>query len=155
MGKYDKLLFQVLRGASDTNIAFDDLRNLLLRLGFDERQRGGYHIFRKEGIEENINLQRDDSKAKAYQVRQVRAVILKYKLGGERQMQGYEIIIYWNREDQVFVAEVPELPGCMAHGGTEELALKNVKDAIQLWVDTAREFGDFVPEPKGRRLMYA
>ena len=67
----------------------------------------------------------------------------------------YEIVIFWSTEDNAFVAEVPELPGCMAHGGTEELALKNVKDAIQLWVDTAREFGDFVPEPKGRRLMYA
>ncbi|MBM4329501.1 MAG: type II toxin-antitoxin system HicB family antitoxin [Deltaproteobacteria bacterium] len=70
-------------------------------------------------------------------------------------MQRYEIIIYWSDEDQVFVAEVPELPGCMAHGDTEELALKNAKDAIQLWIDTAREFGDPIPEPKGRRLMYA
>ena len=70
-------------------------------------------------------------------------------------MQRYEIIIYWNDEDKVFVADVPELPGCMAHGPTEELALSNVKDAMQLWIDTAREFGDPVPEPKGRRLMYA
>ena len=82
MGKYDKLLFQILRGMSDTNIAFDDLRQLLLRLGFEEHKRGSHHIFRKEGIEEKINLQREDSKAKSYQVRQVRAVILKYKLGG-------------------------------------------------------------------------
>lgn len=66
-----------------------------------------------------------------------------------------EIIIYWSNEDQVFVAEAPELPGCMAHGETEELALKNIKDAIQLWIDTAREFGDPVPEPKGRRIMHA
>jgi len=57
-------------------------------------------------------------------------------------MQKYEIIIYWSNEDRVFVAEVPELPGCMAHGETEEVALKNIKDAIQLWIDTAREFGD-------------
>ena len=83
MGKYDKLLFQILRGTSDTNIGFDDLRQLLLRLGFEERKRGSHHTFRKEGIEEKINLQRDNSKAKAYQVRQLRAVILKYKLGGE------------------------------------------------------------------------
>lgn len=83
MGKYEKLLFQVLRGTSDANVAFDDLRQLLLRLGFEERKRGSHHTFRRSGIEEKINLQRDDSKAKAYQVRQVRAVILKYKLGGE------------------------------------------------------------------------
>jgi len=70
-------------------------------------------------------------------------------------MHRYEIIIYWSNEDEIFVAEVPELPGCMAHGDTEESALKNIKEAMQLWVDTAREFGDPIPEPKGRRLMYA
>jgi predicted RNase H-like HicB family nuclease len=67
----------------------------------------------------------------------------------------YEIIIYWSNEDHVFVAEVPELPGCLAHGDTEESALKHAKEAIQLWLDTAREFGNPIPEPKGRRLMYA
>jgi predicted RNase H-like HicB family nuclease len=70
-------------------------------------------------------------------------------------MQRYEILIYWSNEDHVFVAEVPELPGCSAHGDNEELALENVKEAIRLWIDTAREFGDPVPEPKGRRLVYA
>lgn len=70
-------------------------------------------------------------------------------------MQKYEIIIYWSNEDQVFVAEVPELPGCLAHGKTHEAALKNAKEAIQLWIDTANEFGDPVPEPKGRRLILA
>jgi predicted RNase H-like HicB family nuclease len=70
-------------------------------------------------------------------------------------MQRCEIIIYWSADDHVFVAEVPELPGCMAHGETEELALQNVKEALQLWIDTAHEFGDPVPEAKGRRLMYA
>jgi hypothetical protein len=83
MAKYDKLLFQILRATSDTNIGFDDLRQLLLRLGFEEGIRGSHHNFRKKGIEEKINLQRDDGKAKAYQVRQVRAVILKYKMGGD------------------------------------------------------------------------
>jgi len=83
MGKYDKLLFQILRATSDTNIGFDDLRQLLLPLGFEERIRGSHHNFRKKGIEEKINLQRDDGKAKAYQVRQLRAVILKYKMGGD------------------------------------------------------------------------
>lgn len=70
-------------------------------------------------------------------------------------MYKYETIIYWSEEDQVFVADVPELPGCMAHGGTQEEALGNVMDAIRLWIDTANEFGDPVPEPRGRRLMYA
>ncbi|MBI3247117.1 MAG: type II toxin-antitoxin system HicB family antitoxin [Deltaproteobacteria bacterium] len=70
-------------------------------------------------------------------------------------MLPYEIILYWSAEDRVFVAEVPELPGCMAHGDTQETALTNIKQAMQLWLDTAREFGDPIPEPKGRRLMYA
>ena len=70
-------------------------------------------------------------------------------------MNRYEIIIYWSDEDEVFVADVPELPGCIAHGATEEEALQNAKQAILLWVDTAQEFGDPVPEPKGRRLMLA
>jgi len=70
-------------------------------------------------------------------------------------MYKYEIILYWSEDDKAFVAEVPELPGCMAHGDTQEVALSNAKDAIQLWIDTAREFGDPVPDPKGRRLMLA
>ncbi len=70
-------------------------------------------------------------------------------------MHKYEVIIYWSNEDQVFIAEVPELPGCMAHGGTKSDALANVDEAIQLWIDTAQEFGDPIPEPKGQRLMLA
>ncbi|MEO7971558.1 MAG: type II toxin-antitoxin system HicB family antitoxin [bacterium] len=67
----------------------------------------------------------------------------------------YEIIIYWSNEDQAYVAEVPELPGCTAHGDTHELALSSANEAIQLWIETAQEFGDPVPEPKGQRLMLA
>jgi len=83
MGKYEKLLSTVLIGLSDSNISFDDLCQLLLRLGFEERTRGRHHIFRRAGIEEKINLQRDGNKAKIYQVRQVRNLILKYRLGGK------------------------------------------------------------------------
>ena len=67
----------------------------------------------------------------------------------------YEVIIYWSEEDGAFVAEVPELPGCAAHGVTQEDALGSAQDAIRLWIDTAKEFGDAVPEPKGRRLILA
>jgi predicted RNase H-like HicB family nuclease len=70
-------------------------------------------------------------------------------------MHKYEIIIYWSREDQLFVAEVPELPGCAAHGESQEEALANVNEAIDLWIQTAREFGDPVPEPREQRLMVA
>jgi len=70
-------------------------------------------------------------------------------------MYKYETIIYWSEEDQSFIADVPELPGCMAHGTSPDEALMNAQEAMQLWLDTAREFGDPIPEPKGRRLVYA
>lgn len=78
----DKLLERILHGASDANIGFEELCQLLRRLGFDERMRGSHHMFRKQGVQELINLQRDGNKAKVYQVRQVRSVLLKYRLGG-------------------------------------------------------------------------
>jgi predicted RNA binding protein YcfA (HicA-like mRNA interferase family) len=82
MGKYEKLLLKIISGTSDANINFDDLCSLLKNLRFEERIRGSHHIFRKEGVIEKINLQREGNKAKPYQVKQVRNVIVKYKLGG-------------------------------------------------------------------------
>ena len=70
-------------------------------------------------------------------------------------MHKYEVILYWSNADDAFVAEVPELAGCMAHGSTQQAALENANQAIGLWIDTAREFGDPIPEPKGERLMLA
>ncbi|MBI4666344.1 MAG: type II toxin-antitoxin system HicB family antitoxin [Nitrospinae bacterium] len=67
----------------------------------------------------------------------------------------YEIILYWSDEDEAFIADIPELPGCMAHGASPEKALANAKAAIRLWIDTAKEYGDPIPEPRGRRLMLA
>ena len=83
MGKDDKLLFRILSGLSDANIGFEELRDFLKRLGFDERIRGSHHMFRLSGVSELLNLQRDGSKAKPYQVRQVRSVIVKYRLTKE------------------------------------------------------------------------
>jgi predicted RNA binding protein YcfA (HicA-like mRNA interferase family) len=80
MGKYDKLFLKILRGGSDKNIRFNDLCQLMKRLGFEERVRGSHHMFRKSGVIEKVNLQRDKDKAKAYQVRQVRNIIHKYNL---------------------------------------------------------------------------
>ena len=78
-----KTLQRVLSGTSDAAIRFGDLRHLLLNLGFEMRVQGSHHVFRKAGIEEKVNLQREGSKAKPYQVRQVRYVLLKYHLGEE------------------------------------------------------------------------
>jgi predicted RNA binding protein YcfA (HicA-like mRNA interferase family) len=83
MARHEKTLLKILRGVSDANIGFDDLRGLLLHLGFEERVRGSHHIFFKSGIEELVNLQRSGSEAKPYQVRQVRAVITRHGLGGD------------------------------------------------------------------------
>jgi predicted RNA binding protein YcfA (HicA-like mRNA interferase family) len=82
VSQQDKLLAKILSGASDTNISFEQLCQLLIRLGFDERIRGSHHIVTKEGIEEILNLQPKQGKAKAYQVKQVREMLLKYQLGG-------------------------------------------------------------------------
>ena len=84
MGKFEKSILKILSGQSDANIPFDDLCILLQGLGFVMRIRGSHHVFRKDRIEEKINLQQEGSKAKPYQVRQVRNVILKYQLGGEQ-----------------------------------------------------------------------
>lgn len=66
----------------------------------------------------------------------------------------YEIIIFWSEEDDAFVAEVPELAGCMADGNTYQEALANAEQVIQEWIETAQELGRTIPEPKGR-LLYA
>lgn len=70
-------------------------------------------------------------------------------------MTKYEVIIYWSQEDDAYVAEVPQLAGCAAHGDSQAEALGNVQDAIALWLETAAEFGDPIPVPVGRRLLLA
>ena len=70
-------------------------------------------------------------------------------------MHKYEGIIFWSDEDKAFVAEVPELPGCTAHGPTQDEALSNIREAMDLWIETAKEFDDPIPAPKGRRLQFA
>ncbi len=83
MTRFQKALDKILRGSSDANIDFDDLCHILKKLDFDERIEGSHHIFSKDGIEEIVNIQPKGSKAKVYQVKQVRNLILKYKLGGQ------------------------------------------------------------------------
>ncbi len=70
-------------------------------------------------------------------------------------MHKYELIVYWSAEDETFVVEVPELPGCSAHGATPTDAVASAQEAIALWLDTARELGRPIPVPKGRRLLLA
>jgi predicted RNA binding protein YcfA (HicA-like mRNA interferase family) len=81
MGKYLKLKEKILAGSSDGNIEFSALCQLLCRLGFDERMKGGHHIFTRDDMDEIINLQPKGSQAKPYQVKQVRSILVKYRLG--------------------------------------------------------------------------
>ncbi len=70
-------------------------------------------------------------------------------------MDRFEIIIFWSNDDQTYVADVPELPGCMAHGDTHEAALAAVKEAIALWLETAQATGRAIPQARGERLLFA
>ena len=81
MSRHERVLQVILQGQSDANIHFSDLRSLLEHLGFSERIRGSHHLYSKPGIEEIINLQSQGGNAKPYQVRQIRLIIQKYKLG--------------------------------------------------------------------------
>ena len=83
MSQYKKLLLSIMSGTKDSNILFDDFQNLLGRLGFDCRIKGDHFIYTKSGVDEIINIQPKGNKAKAYQVKQVRNIILKYQMGGE------------------------------------------------------------------------
>jgi len=85
VGKYDELQLRILQGRSDANIDFGELCHFLRWLGFEERTPGSHHIFRRYGVWELINLQREGSKAKVYQVRQVRQVVVRYGLEGETE----------------------------------------------------------------------
>ena len=83
MGKYEKLFLKIIESKSDKNIAFNDLCQLLQRLRFELRIKGSHYIFRKEGIMEKPNLQKDGNKAKSYQIRQVRELLIKYHIKGD------------------------------------------------------------------------
>lgn len=74
-------------------------------------------------------------------------------MGKREKINKYEIIIYWSNEDKVFIAEVPEFKGCSAHGETQSEAVKNINEAIELWTETAKEFGDKIPKPKGKLAL--
>jgi predicted RNA binding protein YcfA (HicA-like mRNA interferase family) len=82
MSRRKKLLAQILSGVQDANVSFDETRALLKALGFDERIRGSHHIFSKNFVDEILNLQPKGSHCKSYQVRQIRDMIVKYRLGG-------------------------------------------------------------------------
>src|SRR5688572_6644600 len=122
MSKYDKLLFQILRGTADANIPFDDLRVLLQKIGFEEGSGVAIISFARKAY-----LRKSICNARGIRPKSIKwagtVSIAKIQARRRPMTHKYEIIIYWSNEDQVFVAEAPELPGCMAHGDTHESAL--------------------------------
>ena len=84
MANHDPVVIQkIVSGRSDANIKFSEVKNLLIHLGFEMRIRGSHYIFRKEGIKERVNIQKDGNKAKPYQIRQIRAILIDYNLTEE------------------------------------------------------------------------
>ena len=154
MSQIQKLFLLICSGKSDRNIKFAELQSVLLALGFVlSRINGDHFIYTKVGIEEIINIQPDkgdSSKAKSIQVKQIRNIIKKYDMEVWKAMTNYERVIFWSKEDNCWVVEVPELPGCQADGSTPEEAFKNSELIIQEWIDTAISLGRKVPEPMGR-----
>jgi predicted RNase H-like HicB family nuclease len=146
----EKTLEKLLRSESDANIRFDELCRLLEARGFRLRISGSHHIFVRHGVVERINIQRDGSRAKPYQVRNSPHPRRKQTAMTNNR---YEMIVWWSREGAAFVVDVPELPGCLAHGERRLEAIKNAEDAIAFWIETARQDGLAIPEPKGRLLV--
>lgn len=112
--------------------------------------RGNHHLFDKAGIVEIVNLQ-----SRGGHAGEAGSAIDPRIQAGSGQLIHICEILCWSNEDRSFVANVPELSGCMAHGENQERALGNIKDAMPFWIDRAREFRRPVPEPNGERLMLA
>jgi predicted RNase H-like HicB family nuclease len=115
----------------------------------DSESSGSHRVYYRDGVREILNFQNESGWANAYQVKQLIKIIEIQPPGGLM----YAIEIFYSEEDEGFMAVVPELPGCSAFGETQERALKEVKIAIQLWLETAKEIGREIPAPQKRSLM--
>lgn len=143
------------------NVGFDALCALLRYLGFEEPTRSSHHMFRRVGVEELINLPAGRRQGEGLpgtagsgDPDEVRADD-GGAAGGRMSTYEYELIVYWSGEDAAFVVDVPELPGCMAHGATPTEAVEQAQEAIALWLEVAREDGRPIRQPEGRRLLLA
>ncbi len=122
---------------------------------FYERASNGHHLFLRFAVCELINLQKDGSKARPYQVRQAMRVAIEDPVAGRPIMDRDEVIIDWSNRDHAFAGKVPELSGRAAHAKIRNLALREIRTAKKLWTTAANEFGAAVPKPAGRQLMFA
>jgi predicted RNase H-like HicB family nuclease len=121
-------------------------------LALCERIKGSHHIYFKDGIVDNINIQPKGNNAKQYQVKQIRDFINGHQLTLKKQKNKYkyEIIVCWNQPDEAYIVEVPQLPGCMADRDTYQQAVANVEIIIEEWIETAQLRKMPIPEPKIR-----
>ncbi len=118
------------------------------------RVSGSYHIYAHPDIPELVNLQEVRGEAKAYQVRQLLALIERYNLSIERRMRDYHINIFWSDEDEGYVADIPDLEACSAVGTTPAEALAEVVRAKDAWLLAARAEGKPIPAPRYRPARY-
>jgi predicted RNase H-like HicB family nuclease len=137
-----------------SNIEFKPLRGLLKRLGFSERIRGDHYIFTRDGVVEILESATDWPQCQGRSSRLGRSssnTSWETTLVGSKHR--YEIIIYWSEDDKAYIAEVPELPGCAADGTTYQKALAQAEIVVDEWIETAKELGRPISEPRGRLLF--
>ena len=136
MSRKDKRFRRVMDADTSSGIRFGDLRAILRSCGFEERVRGSHHIFTK-----TLPGSSGPQAVEPIQDWSWREMVSHdYR---------YETTVRWSEDDQAFIAEVPELPGCMADGATQAEALANAKIVIAEWIETARELGRAIPRPGG------
>src|SRR5438105_2096725 len=149
-----RLLVRIRRG-DVRNVAFSDLVRLLRALGFQEvGGRGSHRVFAHPKVVELVNVQEEHGAAKPYQVRHVAnpCSAIRSQLGGGPVTRAYRTDVSWSDEDNAWVADVPELAYCSAHGPTPHDAVAEVERAIDAWIDAATAAGRPIPEPQPRAV---
>jgi predicted RNase H-like HicB family nuclease len=151
MGNVEKILEKLLHGESDANLRFDELCQLLQAKGFRMarvRQPSHLHTPRSDGTHQPSarRLERETVSGSTDPEN-------SGNLQTVMKPNSYEMVIWWSMEDGAYVVDVPELPGCMAHGKSRQTAIKNAESAIKFWNKTAREDGAAIPLPEGRLIF--
>jgi predicted RNase H-like HicB family nuclease len=147
----EKTLEKLLRGESDANIRFEETLSLAPNKRFpnaDFRQSSYFHTAGRDGAHQP-STRRLKGKAISSSTNPQDSGKLQIAM----KHNSYEMIIWWSTADNAYVVDVPELPGCMAHGATRQAAIKNAEDAIRFWIKTAKDDGLGIPAPRGRLLV--
>ena len=154
MSKKKKLLKKILSGGG--NISFNDVKALLINLGFRlDRIKGSHHIFINPQINEIINIQSVKGQVKPYQLKQIISLIERYNLKIDLiAMNDYHINLFYSTENEGYIADIPDLPNCSAFGLSPEEALKEVLVAKATWIAAAKANHIPIPEPKYKPVIY-